>query len=331
MNKISQKSVIGKVLKTIREHNLIQKNDRIVVALSGGADSVCMLDILCNLKNKLNIDLLACHFNHRLRGEESDRDQRFVENFCSERGIPLILDSAPDKNLYKNEESAREARYSFFKKILEEGRGDKVALAHNLNDNSETLILRLIRGSGLRGLSSIPFSREEKIIRPLLSLTRCEIESYLAHQKIRFCQDSSNQNRKFDRNKVRLNLIPLFLKLNPNFLETAGNAAAQIGEDYNYIDQTSKKIFENIAVTKDDRIEINLAEWQKLHLAIQKSIIRESLLRLDTLLDITQKQINEAILLAGRAIGGKKKLLPHSLQIEVRGGKIIMSKKDKSH
>lgn len=332
MTKISQKSIIGKVARTIGEHSLIQKGDRIVVAISGGADSVCLSDILNNLKDKLEINISACHFNHRLRGEESESDQQFVENFCHQRGIELILGSAPDKNLYKNEESAREARYSFFEKILEEGRGDKVALAHNLNDNSETLLLRLIRGAGLRGLGSIPFSRQKKFIRPLLSLSRQEIESYLKEKKIGFCQDSSNFNRKFSRNKVRLDLIPLLLKLNPNFLETAGHAAVQIQEDYDYIRNQTEEIFKNTAtISGKTKIEIDRTKWLKLHPAMQRSLIRESISRFDTLLDITQKQIDEVMALVNRGIGGKRKLLPHSLQIEVRSGKIVVSKTDKNH
>lgn len=332
MAKFSQKSLVGKVYRTIRERGLIKKNDRIFVAVSGGPDSVCLLDILDNLKDRLEINLVTCHFNHRLRGEESDTDQKFVEKICRERGIKLIVGRAPRKNLYKNEEKAREARYSFFEKILREGRGGKVALGHNLNDNAETLLLRLIRGAGLKGLSSIPFSRQEKFIRPLLSLTRSEIEGYLTSRKIDYCYDSSNSDRKISRNRVRLDLIPLLLALNPNFYETAGNAAAQIQEDYDYIHAEAAKKFQSIALEfQKERIEIDRRQWLKLHPAMQKSVLREAISRLDTLLDISQKQINEVAVLITRGTGRKKKLLPHSLQIKLLGGKIVVSKTDKNH
>lgn len=328
MNKISQKSFLGKVLKTNREQGLIQKGETIIAAVSGGADSICLLEALNGLKDKLQIKLLACHFNHRLRGEESDRDQEFVQKFCDERGIELILGSAPDKNLYKNEASAREARYSFFEKILEEGRGDKVATAHNLNDNSETLVLRLIRGAGLRGLSSIPFSRQEKIIRPLLSVTRQEIESFLSARKIDYRQDKSNFDRSFDRNKVRLDIIPLLLKMNPNFLETSGKMADQIREDYDYLDLETKKAFGKVKLTSgDNQIKIDRTKWLKLHPSMQRGVLREAISRLDTLSDITQKQIDEVVVMICKGAGAKKKLLPHSLQAELLGGKIVVSKK----
>lgn len=328
MAKISQKSITGKVLKTIQENNLVKKGDHIVVALSGGPDSVALISLLFNLKDSIGFKLSACHFNHKLRGESSERDQKFVEKFCAERGIDLLVGQAKNKNLYKNEAEAREARYAYFEKILKEGSGRKIAIAHNLNDLSETLLMRLIRGSGLRGLRSIPLARKN-FIRPLLYVSRKEIETYLKSGRISYCIDKTNFNKKIFRNWVRLVLIPLLLKVNPNIVETLANSAMRLEEDYDYLFLQAEKNLAKISEEKSGNFIINYNSWLHLHPSLQAMILRSAIERVDSLVDITIKQTEEVMIMLKSGVGKKYTLLPRSLRIELERGKIILSKINK--
>ena len=216
---MKQTSLEYKVLNTIKENNLLQSGDKIVVAVSGGADSICLLYLLNKLKERLGITLEACHYNHKLRGEESDRDEKFVKKICQEWGIQASFSSAPEKNKFKNEEEAREARYLFFEKISEQDRGVKIAIAHTANDLTETFLLRLVRGTGIRGLRAIPLARKN-FIRPLLHSTRSDVENYLKENNINYITDKTNYSLKYSRNFVRLKVVPLLYELKPNLNET---------------------------------------------------------------------------------------------------------------
>lgn len=327
MTKFSQKSLPYKVLKYIRKNSLIESGDTIIVALSGGPDSVCLFDLLLKLRDELNIKLFACHYDHRMRGEESYNDAVFVETLCKERGVKCIIGRAEGENLYKNEEEAREGRYTFFKKILKEGRGEaKIAIAHNLNDQAETLLLRLTRGTGLFGLKGIP-SRRENFIRPLLSSTKKEIEDYLRKENLKCRIDSTNKEIRFDRNYLRIKVIPLFEKLNPNFIETLGGMIELLEDDYRLLDDLSEKSYKKILVkeTKDE-IVIDQKKWLRLPSSLQRLTLRSTISKISTLVDITQKQLLEVYNVAQKGEGKKYKLLPHSLRVELLSGKIIVSR-----
>lgn len=326
MNKYSQKSAVGRVSTYISKNHLICSGDHIVVAISGGADSVCLLSILFELRDKLGIELSACHFDHRLRGAESEADQKFVQELCKRRGIELALGQAPDKNLYKSEDSARQARYAFFEKILEESRGAKIALAHNLNDQAETVLLRLIRGTGIRGLRAISPQRQN-FIRPLLPLSRMEIEDYLKKRNIKFRTDRSNADTALLRNQIRHNILPILAKSNPRIVETLNTLAQQSRTDYDYLDNQATKALQKIIITQtSDHIILDYSKWLKLDPAIVRLCLRLSLERIDSLVDITAKQIDDAVMMLKNGVGGKHKILPRSLRIELAGGKIKIVK-----
>lgn len=320
----SQKDIEIKVLKYIREKNLILPSEKVCVALSGGADSICLLDILFELKDKLKIKISACHFNHRLRGVESDEDQKFVEKFCAERGIQLYVDSAPQKNKYKNENEAREARYHFFQKVMAGESQDKIALGHHLNDLAETVIMRTVRGSGNRGLKSIPALRG-KFCRPLLSISRIEIESYLRDRQISFRMDSTNDDDTISRNLVRHQVLPLLSTINPNIIETLGNSANVARDDYDFLLLSARaSLNEIILVEAPDSIKLDRSSWIGLHNSMKRLTLRLAIEKLVGLDDLTFKQIEEAILVIERGEGKKFKPLPHSLRIELRDGKIVI-------
>lgn len=323
----NQKSIVGKVYRDIKKSRLIEEGDHIVVAVSGGADSIALLDILMNLRSQLHISLSACHFNHLLRGEASEEDESFVEEFCRKNGIECEVGRAKAKNLYKSENSAREARYTFFEKISEQGRG-KIALAHQKNDLAETLLMRIIRGSGSRGLSSIPASRGN-FIRPLLSVSRSEIESYLEERHLAYRTDQSNFDLDFLRNRIRHEVIPMLEKINPNILETLATEAVQFQDDSALLDKViAQKLDHLILESSTDSVSLDYAKWLKLDIALKRVVLREAIASFDNLLDITFKQIAEATDLLEKGINKKFKLLPHSLRIELKNAKIIIRKEN---
>ncbi len=200
-----------KVLNTIKNSDLIPEGCVVIAAVSGGADSVCLLDILISLSEKLSFSVECAHVNHNLRGAESDGDEAYVRHLCEKYGITLHVKSVDVKALSKGksiEDTARKVRYDFFEQLCK-NRNAKVATAHTLNDNTETFFINLLRGSSSRGLSGIPIKRDN-VIRPLLDVTRDEIIEYLKKQNLKFCTDSTNADTDFLRNFIRHNIVPVF-------------------------------------------------------------------------------------------------------------------------
>lgn len=206
----------------IKEEKLIEKNDKILIALSGGPDSVVLSKLLLEIKEKFSLTIGLCHINHCLRGEESDGDEKFCEEFGEKHELNFYSLKADivkysKENKVGLEEAGREIRYEFFYKIAEKNGYNKIALAHNLDDNVETFLFRLMRGTGLNGLKGIPVKRG-KIIRPLLNSKKTEILDYLKEIKEKYRIDDSNNESIYTRNKIRLELIPFIEKeFNPKF------------------------------------------------------------------------------------------------------------------
>ena len=188
----------NKLLAFLREHAMVQPGDRVICAVSGGADSVALLFSLYLLKEKLDFRLSAAHFNHNLRGEESNRDEQFVRDFCSHYEIPLLVGSAKVTSGKKGlEAAARDARYSYLRSLP-----GKIATAHTADDNAETVLMHLIRGTGLKGLGGITPVRGN-VIRPMLKVTRQDVESFLEEWCLSHIEDSSNETDAFLRNRIR--------------------------------------------------------------------------------------------------------------------------------
>lgn len=209
--------------KTIIGFDLPKTNRIITVALSGGADSVCLLHLLCKLQSELDFTVKAVHINHNLRGDESLRDEQFVRDLCKKNDVELTVFSEDMKQGAKDnkqgiEEYSRNRRYAHFHEIAKSS-GGFVATAHNANDVAETLIFNIARGCGLNGISSIKAKRDE-IIRPLINVTREEIEQYLIENNIDYVTDSTNLTDDYTRNKIRHNIIPALMQINPSFLNS---------------------------------------------------------------------------------------------------------------
>ena len=222
----------NKLLTFIREQGLIERGDRIVCAVSGGADSVALLFALYLLKDKLKIQLEAAHFNHQLRGEESQRDEKFVRDFCSRYDIPLHVGGGQVQPGRKGlEAAARDARYAYLQSL-----DGKIATAHTADDNAETVLLHLIRGTGLKGLGGIAPKRG-KLIRPMLSTTRQEVEAFLGEWNLPHVEDSSNGSDAFLRNRVRHHVMPLLRQENPRIGENLSKLALRLRLDEEYLSQ----------------------------------------------------------------------------------------------
>ncbi len=232
------------VLAWCRREALFEAGNRVVCAVSGGADSMAMLWCLHSLQDELGITVSAAHFNHRLRGAEADADEAFVRTFCKAQGIPLSVGSAEvaayaAEHKLSTETAAREARYAF----LETLPCERIATAHNAEDNAETVLLHLLRGSGLRGLCGIP-PRRGRVVRPLLSVTRAQVEDYLRENGLSWVQDATNAGDECLRNRIRHRLLPLFKQENPSFVPLMTRQSALLRSEDALLDSDAAALLE---------------------------------------------------------------------------------------
>ena len=259
----------------IRELSLIPPGSHVLCAVSGGADSICLLHALYHLREQIPFTLSAAHFDHQLRGEESRRDVRFVEQFvslcCGPQRMPdgsllppvrLYLGqgdvAAQAKLLGKGlEEMAREMRYSFLRTAAQEAGAHLIATAHTANDNAETILFHLARGSGLRGLGGIA-PRRDDLIRPLLTTTRQEVEDYLFHYALPHMEDSSNQDDSYTRNRIRHQVIPVLEDISPGFLSRMTQAAALLRADEAFLTDQARELADK-AIAEEEGLSIQAA------------------------------------------------------------------------
>lgn len=266
--------ILKRVKETIKKHNLINKGDKILIGVSGGPDSVMLLYLLNSFKKELSLTLHIAHLDHMLR-KDSYKDRRFVEELSGKLKLPISCTQINVKELSNHgsqEEIARNIRLSFFFKTAAQIKAKKIALGHNLDDQAETVLMRLLRGSGLYGLSGILPKRSiacYEIIRPLIEIKRKEIESFLKTRRISVRRDPSNLRDIYLRNRIRNNLLPLLEKeYNKNTKGVLSNFAESAGYDYDYLCKTAKKIASRWGV------KISIVKFLKLHPAIQRLVLR---------------------------------------------------------
>lgn len=243
--------MLSKVKNTISMYGMVSNGDSICVGLSGGADSVSLLVALNQLKDSYSLKLCAIHINHQLRGEESLRDENFCIELCNQLDIPLTVEridvkSYCDKMKLSIEEGARVLRYEAFKGLST----DKIATAHTLSDNCETIIYNLTRGTGLKGLMGIPPVRGN-IIRPLIQCTRADVESFIKDNHFDYVTDSTNLSNDYTRNKIRHNVIPILKELNPQFEKKILDTVTVLAKENRFIDDTVDKIYN---VSEDGKV-----------------------------------------------------------------------------
>lgn len=258
------KSVEEKVLLFIAGEKLIKQNDKILVGFSGGADSVFLLSFLKKFQKKFNLSLVAVHLNHNLRGKEANEDESFCKNFCAALNIPIIIKKKnvkafAQKNKLSLEEAGRKIRYKLFDEVAAKEQCTKIATAHHQSDNTETVLLNLVKGSGLNGAAGIPAKRGN-IIRPLLGVTKDEIFSYLKNKKILFRNDSSNEQNDFQRNYLRNKIVKnLKEEINPKLDEKIFNFSSAVKDVLSFVDSMLEESFRLIQFDKKGECKIPLS------------------------------------------------------------------------
>lgn len=274
--------MIKKVEKTITKHALLKQNDKVVVGLSSGPDSTALAVILAQIAPSWDIQLIIAHFNHNLRGSESDQDEQDAGKLAARLNLPFISRKMSKPSVPKGlspEDFYRRERYQFFEEVAKSNKANKIALGHNLQDQAETVLLHLLRGSGLDGLKGISPLRDGKYIRPLLEVSRPEIIAYLDGARINYRQDSSNESKLHLRNKIRLELLP-YLKneFNPKIDEALAQMAAILHDENVFIEQCVGKALSSTCVKKlKNRILINIEYIKTLPRSIQRRLLKELL------------------------------------------------------
>lgn len=275
--------LLNQAQRTIDQYNLLEKGDRIVVGVSGGIDSMVLIHILHVFSHKFDLSLIVAHVNHGLRPEESLQEASLVKKESERLGLQFEYEEVNVKAFKKStgfslQDAARRLRFQFFEKLLLKYNANKIALGHNADDQVETIILRILRGSGLRGLKGMLPVRDGKIIRPLLEIWRKDIESFANENKIPFLLDSSNLKEDYLRNRIRLSLIPLIEnQYQSKFKEILLRTANLLRQEDNYIDSKAAEVYQNLIQKHDDSISFLFSKYQSLHRVIQWRVINKIL------------------------------------------------------
>lgn len=308
--------MIGKVKKTIQKYNLLCPDDKVVVALSGGPDSVALLDSLVKIAPKMNLSILVAHYNHKLRGNESQKDEAFCRKLSESYGLPFLcgrMDSAKKQKGESPEAFYRRQRYAFLNNVAKINQAQKIALGHNLQDQAHTVLLRLVRGSSLEGLKGIEPIRENKYIRPLIEVSRQEIIQYLSKNKISYRKDSSNKDEKYLRNKIRARLIPLLKKeFNPKIEEDLAQTARILRGEDDFIKTHVAKALQSKYITKNETsVSMNIDYLLGLHAAVRSRLFKTILDNMQSSKQVvTSTHINNLEIIAQKNVSGKSISLP---------------------
>ena len=267
-----------RVAGTIRKFSMLSEGEHVVVAVSGGADSMALLHSLMRLAPRWRLRLTVAHLNHGTRGVEADADQEFVRRACQELEIPFVSESAQLGAAAGNfEQRARRARYGFLRRTAQAVGAQKVAVGHTMNDQAETVLLRVLRGSGADGLAAIHPVVDNLIIRPMLECSRLEAVRYLDSLGVGYREDSTNRNIEFRRNRARYELLPyLEARFNPRLVETLAREAELSRETAAYLDRESRKTYESLRRTIPGGISMPVEELSGLHPAIRKLVLRHA-------------------------------------------------------
>ena len=317
---------------TIKKYGLLKQGDKVIAGLSGGADSVTLLHLLSDFGKRHGISIKAVHINHNLRGAESLRDECFCRRFCNSAGIELTVFSIDIKKEAGErgltiEETGRMLRYEAFYEVMRASGYNKIAVAHNKNDNAETLFMRFVRGTGLKGLGGIPVQRGE-IIRPLLYTPREDIISYCGAKGISFCEDSTNKLNFYTRNKIRLDLIPVVEKeMNPSVIDTLSSMSRCFAEENDFFEEIAEKELTNSAIcVNSSMIELSAKHLSNLHIAVVKRLLRLAFSKLSgSEKNLSIAHINAAASLLGKE-NGKRVSLPCGVMAEKHREKLVLRK-----
>ena len=319
-----------KVIETIKKYKLIEAGDKIVLGVSGGPDSISMLNILNEIKDEFDFKIYVAHINHLIREEAID-DEKFVENYCKKNDIPFFCKRAEVQKIAETqkigtEEAGRNVRYEFFEEVCSKVGANKIAIAHNKNDKIETIIMHLLRGSGLSGLKGMQPIRDNKYIRPLIECERNEIEQYCEENKLEPRIDKTNFENEYTRNKIRNIVIPYIKnEFNPNIIEIIDRLSQVATDESNYIDNQAQNIYKKILVEKKEKeIILNWKEFNKQEKVIKNRIILYAVKQLlGSTQGIEKVHIEAIIKLCDNNIGNKFLTPNKKIKILVNDKKIF--------
>ncbi|WP_297638654.1 tRNA lysidine(34) synthetase TilS [uncultured Clostridium sp.] len=324
----------SKFIKYIEDNKLIEKGDNILVALSGGPDSICMLHLLCSIRDEYDLKIGAAHLNHMLRGEEANKDEEFAKEFCNKLNVDFYSERV-DIEAYSKEQGVstetggRDVRYGLFNKVSQNDGYNKIATAHNANDQAETILMRMMRGTGLEGLCGIPIIREGKYIRPILCMERWEVEKYCEDFELHPRIDKTNLETVYSRNKIRLEILPYMKEhFNKDVVMAINRMTNILWEDNKFINDYCKEKFKEYCVKENGNIKIK-EELFKESKAIITRVIRKALTKVSkSTYDFELKHVEEVIKLS--KIGTNKRIdLPNNIYAENVYGQIYIKKKEK--
>ena len=322
------------VLNTIKKYDLINENDKIICGVSGGPDSICMLDILKDLKEELKFELIVCHVNHLIR-EEAISDEEYVANYCKVNNIKyyvkrIDVKKYADNNKQGTEEAGRTVRYEFFEEILQKEKANKIAIAHNKNDKIETIIMNMLRGSGISGLKGIEPKRENKYIRPLIETERTSIEEYCEKNNLQPRIDKTNFINDCTRNKIRNVVIPYIKnEFNPNIINTMDRLSSIIEEENRYLEKITIDVFEKLKIKEEKgHLVLKLKEFNKQDIVIKKRLILYAINKtIGNVQNIEKVNINDIIKLCEKNIGNKYLMPNKNIKILVNKNQIFFEGK----
>lgn len=315
----------------IREYGMIEEGDKVIVGVSGGADSVCLFFELLDYRRECSYTFEVVHMEHGIRGKESINDAEFVENLCLEHQIPFhlfrkdVLTLAREYQM-STEEMGRKVRYEAFDEVCRKQGGNKIAVAHNMDDQAETILMNLVRGSGLKGLCGILPVREN-IIRPLLGTSRAQIEQELLKRGVPWRVDATNLETDYTRNRVRLQILPeLSTMVNSGAICNIAAAGRHVQQAEAFLEKTAKKLSEKMVISEPETIKIRRVDFEEQESLMQEYIMRDCLQQLGSQKNIGQVHIHALCRLAGME-NGKALDLPGGRTAKNKNEYLVLEKK----
>ena len=332
-----EKGLEQRVIDFIQRHHLFSADEKLVVAVSGGADSVCLLHVLAQHRVELGVQLYVAHINHMLRGDDSDADAAYVVNLASKLNLPITVEQC-DVAAYRKrqglslEEAAREVRYRFLTEVVRTMGASKVAVGHTRGDHVETILLHLLRGTGISGLRGLqPWSmlafggKQLEVVRPLLEISRQETLEYCQGHKLHPCFDCSNESLYLLRNRIRLELLPILREFNLAIDDALVRLADIADAEVSFIQEQASRLWRKVAKVEKGAIYLDIAKIKALPLAIQRQILRQAIVRLQgNLVDIEADHIESMVDFLPRP-AGKRLSLPDGLTLSMEYGRMVLA------
>jgi len=331
---IVEKKILRTVRQTIASHRMLAAGDSVLIAVSGGPDSVTLAHVLHTLTAEYRLRLAIAHLNHCLRGKDADRDAEFVADFARRLDVPFYIGKKDVRHFQRSarlslEEAARKVRYKHFEEIAARHGFNKIAIGHHSNDNAELVLMNLLRGSGPLGLSGILPVRDGKIVRPLIHLKRSNIVDYIAEKKLPFVTDASNLDQSLRRNRIRHHLIPELEKsYNPAIIDTLNRLGTIMrAEDQWFENVLSKDFNKCISLKGPDAISLDLGRFEGLATAAKRRIIRKAILSVKKdLRRITLLHIDAVLALIDKSPGVGCLNLPEGIQVALKAADLTINK-----